>query len=78
MPQAPVRPAECRESGGIGMIRRNGEKVDVARVGTELAKSGGARQVQPLDKAWSFVIDRFQIRVDDSLSPLMQTHHSPT
>jgi hypothetical protein len=59
------------------MVRRNGEKVDVASERTELAKRGGARQVKPLNKAWRFVIDRFQIGIDDSLNPIMQTHHSP-
>jgi len=66
-----VRSTERRESGGVGKVRRNGEKVDVAGVGTKFLKRGRTRQVEALNEAGSFVIDGFKVGVDHPLNSII-------
>ncbi len=72
-----MRSAERRHSGRVGLVRRDGKKVDVAGMRTKFTKGGRSSQVEAFDKAWSFVIDDFQIGIDDPLDPIMLMHHLP-
>ena len=73
LPHTNVRSAERRQSGGVWLMRRDRQKIDVACVRTKLAKGGRSSQVEAFNKARRLVIDGFQIGIDDPLDLIR--HH---